>query len=94
MNLPIDGMLESVSEAIKKGVGRKNLVAIVAIVVLSMMTESPMNLCLLVAGIAGSAIITQFFLDLYEVRKTGKDQVDNGHTVTETPNEEVAPPVA
>ncbi len=91
MNLPIDGMMNAVSEAIRKGIGRKNLVAIVGIVVLSMMTEAPLNLCFLVAGIAGLAITTQSVLDLYEVRKTGKDQKDNGIIDSEVQYEEATP---
>ncbi len=81
------GMLETLvaalSEAVKKGVGRKNLVAITAIIVLSMLTDSSFRLCVLIAGVAIVAVFTQFLLDLYEVRKTGADQVDNGHSQTQ-----------
>ena len=79
MNIPLEAMMAAVAEAIKKGIGRKNLVAITAMVILAVMAEAPLALCLLVAGVAAAAILTQWTLDLYEVRLTGRDQADNGH---------------
>lgn len=79
MNIPIEAMLSAVAEAIKQGVGRKNLVAITGMVTLAVMAEAPLELCLLVAAIASLAILTQWMLDLYQVRRTGRDLIDNGH---------------
>ncbi len=82
MNGTIETIVAAVSKAIEAGIGRKNMVAIVGIVTLATMLEAPLSLCLLVAGIAALAVLTQWSLDLYEVRRTGQDQVDNGVELT------------
>lgn len=76
------GMLEAivgaVAEALKKGIGRKNLVAITGMVLLSQMAEAPLWLCLMLVGVTLAAIGTQWNLDRTEITWTGKDQPDNG----------------
>lgn len=66
------------SEAIKKGIGRKNLVAIVAMCLLASVPDLPLIVCGMIAGVASVAILTQWRLDTVEVRVQGQDQPDNG----------------
>jgi hypothetical protein len=73
----VESLIDAISEALKKGTGRKNLVSIIAMVILLLMTEAPLWLCGMVAAIAIIVILTQWSLDWYEIKVTGEDKPDN-----------------
>ena len=88
------GILETiagaVAKAFEKGIGRKNLVTITAIITLATMVGAPLWLCIMVTGIAALAITSQYMLDRMEIKITGKDQPENNHgTETEGVKNEI-----
>lgn len=75
----METIMSAVAGAIEKGIGRKNLVAIVAMCLLAAVPDMPLVVCGMIACIAAVAILTQWRLDTVEVWTTGHDQVDNGN---------------
>lgn len=75
----METIMSAVSEAIKKGIGRKNLVAIVAMCLLAAVPDMRLEVCGMVAAIAAVAILTQWRLDTIEIQEIGEDQPDNGN---------------
>lgn len=74
----MESVTNSVADAIKKGIGRKNLVAIVAMCLLASVPELPLIVCGMIAGVATVAILTQWRLDTAELWIKGEDLPDNG----------------
>ena len=90
-----ESLISAVCGALNKGVGRKNLVAITAMVILAQMTDGPLWLSVMVLTVAVAVILTQWDLDRYEVRITGKDLPDNGHpTIIVTGDKKDGPDVS
>jgi len=85
----VESLIDAVSKALVKGTGRKNIVAIVAMFLLSTMADASLWLCIMVMAVAVVAILTQWALDAYEVKTTGEDLPDNGAGIASEVNNEM-----